>query len=82
MNRFSQKYLECTIIFSLFYLLDCKFVDLMIFLLYARQNLYARKIRGFAHPSAPDTDRASNLSRPGIPENMGDLKARGFILTL
>ena len=48
----SRKYLEFNTTFSLFYLFDCKFVDLIGFFLFTRQNLPQRffRLRGFARP--------------------------------
>ena len=63
----SRGYLEFTITFSLFYLFDCKFVQLMNFLFY--KAIFARlkngaRLREFAFPIAPNRYRPRNLSRP------------------
>ena len=48
-------YLEFTVIFSLFYIFDKNFADLMFFFFFIRQNVHTRKI---GHASEVLHDRA------------------------
>ena len=55
--------------FSLFYLFDWKFADLIIFLFYNAKCVHPKNwegLRGFAHPSTPDLYQVHNLSSPKV----------------